>query len=69
MKCDKCKEDFPEKEIHEHHILPKGIRKNNISIKEGGKLQLCKGHHNEIHSLLAIFVKIFTLDWIGKKDD
>jgi len=46
MKCQKCKIDFPESEIHEHHIHPRFMdnKKGN-----GMKCCLCKKHHNILH--------------------
>lgn len=51
-KCDKCKKDFIDSYIDEHHLLPKGIRKDNIDINEGKKADLCKKCHVDLHKIL-----------------
>jgi hypothetical protein len=67
IQCQKCKFMFEDSHIHEHHILPNGVRKNNLSIEHGEKVSLCKKCHDEIHSLLPDIVKEFTKSWITKK--
>ena len=49
MKCPKCpSKDYPEDEIHGHHIVPKFMDGTD---KEG-ILKLCKKHHDILHLII-----------------
>ena len=77
MICDKCKKEFLEEEIHEHHLHPKFM--NNKEGK-GRKVQLCPKCHNILHliipSIIWKYVKekekcilslmVFTKNWVKK---
>ena len=58
MKCDKCKKDFEEKDIHQHHIIPRFFKISNLysnlpfNINE--TVYLCKDCHNLIHKFILI---------------
>ena len=52
MKCEKCKKDFPENEIHEHHIIPKALGGKD----EDGRIYLCEKHHNILHLLMLSII-------------
>ena len=58
MKCDKCLKDFPEREIHEHHIHPRFMDNKKGS---GKKIYLCEKCHNILHltipAVLWTFIK------------
>lgn len=57
MKCDHCKKDFEEKDIHEHHIHPRFMdnKKGN-----GSKLQLCKKCHDILHLIIPTIIWKFV---------
>lgn len=46
MKCQKCKNDFEERQIQEHHIHPRFMDNPK---GYGMKLQLCEKCHNILH--------------------
>ncbi len=56
MKCDKCNKDFPENEIHEHHIHPKFM---NNKKGEGKKAYLCKKCHDILYLIIPSSSSIF----------
>jgi len=62
MECEKCKKDFPENEIHEHHLHPRFMdnKKGN-----GMKIYLCEKCHNILHSIIPSILWNF----VEKKDD
>ena len=49
MKCEKCKLDFEERQIHEHHIHPR-FMDNKKGL--GMKIYLCEKCHNILHLLI-----------------
>jgi hypothetical protein len=53
MKCDKCKKDFEEKNIHEHHIHPRFM--DNLK-GNGSKIYLCGRCHNILHLLIPTII-------------
>jgi len=61
MKCQKCKKDFPEREIQEHHIHPR-FMDNKKGL--GMKVQLCEKCHNILHSIIPSIIWRYVLeDW------
>ena len=76
MECEKCRKDFPEEEISEHHIIPKSIGGTD----KDGRVNFCKHHHDFLHfTLLSIVwkfvvdkekaktsIKRYTEKWVGK---
>ena len=55
MKCEKCKKDFPEKDIHESHDVPCYLFEGNRQGRKNqadkyGRHQLCKDCHDEYES-------------------
>jgi len=59
MKCDKCLKDFPEREIHEHHIHPRFMdNKNGL----GMKINLCEKCHNILHQIIPSIIWKYILD-------
>lgn len=68
MICEKCKNDFNEEEIHEHHIIPKRLGGKD----KDGRIQLCKKCHQTLHikivQELILFtkqsIKEFTENWL-----
>jgi len=50
MKCNKCKKEFEEREIHEHHIHPKFMDNPKGC---GMKFPFCKKHHDILHLIIA----------------
>jgi len=55
MKCQKCKEEFLEKQIDEHHKHPKFMDNPK---GHGMKIPLCKGCHDFLHKIM--------LSWLWK---
>ncbi|RPI76044.1 MAG: hypothetical protein EHM47_00975 [Ignavibacteriales bacterium] len=53
MKCEKCKLDFGEKDIHEHHIHPRFM---NNKKGNGKKIYLCEKCHNILHLLIPTII-------------
>lgn len=53
MKCKKCQIDFPENEIHEHHIQPRFM---NNSKGNGIKIYLCKKCHDILHQIIPSII-------------
>jgi hypothetical protein len=53
MICQKCKKDFPEKEIHEHHIHPRFMENKK---GDGRKIYLCEKCHNILHLLIPTII-------------
>jgi len=49
MICDKCKKDFEEKNIHEHHIHPRFMDNKK---GEGMKIYLCERCHHILHLMI-----------------
>jgi len=70
MQCEKCKEEFEEKDIHVHHIIPKHLGGTD----KDGRIYLCykchigeKGIHEELKELLILTpksIKEFTEEWL-----
>ena len=58
MICEKCKKDFKESEIHEHHIIPKYFEINKLyssnQLDVNRTIRLCERCHNIIHKLILI---------------
>ena len=68
MKCEKCKKDFEEKDIHQHHIIPRyfGINKlySTIPFNPNETINLCDKCHNIIHKLILIPMwKYIPIEW------
>jgi hypothetical protein len=59
MQCDKCKRDFEEKEIHEHHIHPRFMDNPR---GDGKKIYLCERCHNILHNMIPSILYKFILD-------
>jgi len=59
MKCDKCQKDFPEREIHEHHIHPR-FMDNKKGL--GMKIWLCEKCHNILHQIIPSIIWKYVLD-------
>ena len=62
MICKKCKKEFEEKEIHEHHNPPKfmfGLGEN----WQGELIYLCEKHHNILHQLIATWIWFYVNDY------
>jgi len=53
MKCQHCKKDFLEKEIHEHHTHPR-FMDNKKGL--GKKVYLCEKCHNILHSIIPSII-------------
>jgi len=53
MRCEKCGKEFVGGEIHQHHIIPKGLGGKDIN----GRIYLCKKHHDELHKSIIKHVK------------
>ena len=49
MKCQRCKLDFEESQIHEHHIHPRFMDNKK---GDGMKAYLCEKCHNILHLLI-----------------
>lgn len=68
MKCSKCGIDLPEKQIEEHHIIPKSINQFLLdNHKENPTIWLCKKCHDIIHKMLLKQVWKFIPD--NKKEE
>jgi len=59
MKCQKCKENFNEREIHEHHIHPRFMNNKNGF---GMKCYLCKKCHDILHLKISSILWRFISD-------
>jgi len=66
MICQKCKKDFPEKEIEVSHNIPKYIGGTD----KDGRMNLCKECHDkyEFKILYSIYKTYFAIK-IEKKED
>jgi len=53
MKCDKCKKDFLDKDLDEHHIHPRFMDNKK---GDGMKIYLCKKCHYIIHGFIATII-------------
>jgi len=53
MICDKCKKDFEEKDIHEHHIHPRFMDNKK---GDGMKIYLCEKCHNILHLIIPSII-------------
>lgn len=49
MLCQKCKKDFEERKIHEHHIHPRFMSNPK---GDGKKVYLCEKCHNILHNII-----------------
>ena len=49
MNCQKCKRNFEEREIHEHHIHPRFMDNPK---GHGMKVYLCEKCHNILHNII-----------------
>lgn len=53
MKCEKCKKDFEEKDIHEHHLHPRFMDNKK---GDGMKIYLCEKCHNILHLIIPVLL-------------
>ena len=53
MKCDRCKKDFCEHNIQEHHIHPKFMDNPK---GDGKKFYLCEKCHNILHLIIPSII-------------
>ncbi len=53
MNCDKCKKDFEEKDIHEHHLHPRFMDNKK---GDGMKIYLCEKCHNILHLIIPSII-------------
>lgn len=67
MKCQKCSNDFHQRELQEHHIYPQYLG----GLREDGILILCKKCHVEIQNLIEAHslhtkdsINEFTQQWL-----
>lgn len=61
--CSKCKKEFQESKVEDHHILPKFLGGTD----KDGRIMLCRGNntndcHLKLHLKLKEKIKEFTLD-------
>lgn len=64
MICSKCKDDFQEKQINEHHAHPRFMDNKK---GDGKKKNLCDKCHNIIHLIIpAIIWRFIPTDKIGR---
>ena len=82
MRCDKCKREFEEIRIDEHHLHPRFM---DNSKGEGKKIYLCRRCHNILHSIIPSIIwkqlddfqkkevtriiTSFSNKWIGEESD
>lgn len=59
MICDKCRIDFEEKDIQEHHLHPR-FMDNKKGV--GSRIQLCTKCHNILHLIIPKIIWQFVID-------
>ena len=66
MICQKCKKEFEEKDIQEHHLHPK-FMDNPSGL--GKKVYLCEKCHNILHLLIPsiIFKSVYDKSLVTKE--
>lgn len=52
MRCQKCRKDFPENEIHVSHDVPKYIGGTD----KDGRHNICKKHHDIYEKMVFAFM-------------
>jgi hypothetical protein len=62
LKCDKCKKEFPDKEVHESHDVPCYLFEGNRKGRENqadkfGRHLLCKNCHDKFEAYLKNFLR------------
>ena len=58
MICGKCKKNFPDSEIHLHHVHPKFM---DNKIGDGMKINICEACHNKLHLIIpSLYWNLFT---------
>ncbi|HUS49912.1 MAG TPA: hypothetical protein VMZ91_07085 [Candidatus Paceibacterota bacterium] len=66
MKCQRCKKEFEEREIQQHHLHPRFMDNEKGN---GMKIYLCKKCHNILHLIIPKIIFKRTSDKIGAIKD